>query len=170
MIEYVKLENGMRQYRVESACVIYRVRDEWGFFSNFAPCPLTAEVEGEVIVACTSEAIYQAGRFIHRPDLMRLTLEQKSAYDVKKFARLHINDTRPDWFSVNVNLMRDVLKCKYEAYPRKVAGLLRLTGDRPIVELSYRDTFWGAYPENGNVLVGKNVLGRLWMELREKVL
>jgi len=43
------------------------------------------------------------------------------------------------------------------------------TGDRPIVEESRRDDFWGAKPVDECTLVGMNVLGRLLMELREAV-
>jgi ribonuclease HI len=44
--------------------------------------------------------------------------------------------------------------------------LLDETGELPIVELSYKDGFWGARPDSG-VLAGVNMLGRLWMALRE---
>jgi type I restriction enzyme S subunit len=44
------------------------------------------------------------------------------------------------------------------------------TGERPIVEESRKDDFWGAkVVDNGDTLVGINVLGRLLMELREQV-
>ena len=44
--------------------------------------------------------------------------------------------------------------------------LLLDTGDRPIVEHSRTDDFWGARPVDNRTLVGMNVLGRLLMELR----
>lgn len=39
----------------------------------------------------------------------------------------------------------------------------------PIVEESYRDQFWGAKPIDGETLVGMNILGRLLVELRERL-
>lgn len=43
------------------------------------------------------------------------------------------------------------------------------TRDRPIVEQSRKDDYWGAkvIDEVGETLVGQNILGRLLMELRE---
>ena len=42
------------------------------------------------------------------------------------------------------------------------------TGDRPIVEVSTRDPWWGARPV-ADRYEGHNVLGRLWMELRHHI-
>jgi len=41
--------------------------------------------------------------------------------------------------------------------------------DRPIVEESSRDPFWGAKPTNTETLIGTNVLGELLTELREEL-
>ena len=49
-----------------------------------------------------------------------------------------------------------------------ICRLLESTGDRPIVEESRRDDFWGAKPTGDHLLVGMNILGRLLMELRDK--
>jgi hypothetical protein len=49
--------------------------------------------------------------------------------------------------------------------------LLLATRDHPIVEQSRKDDYWGAKltDPTGDILVGQNVLGRLLMELREKL-
>lgn len=62
--------------------------------------------------------------------------------------------------------MRWVLRQKLQHPPFQ--RVLLETGDRPIVELSYKDQFWGAKPE-GHLLVGVNALGRLLMELRQEI-
>ena len=46
--------------------------------------------------------------------------------------------------------------------------MLAATGERPIVEVSTRDPWWGARPV-AERYEGSNVLGRLWMELRQHV-
>src|SRR5262249_37544484 len=51
----------------------------------------------------------------------------------------------------------------------RFSELLLATGDRPIVEESKKDEFWGAKPVDSATLIGMNVLGRLLMELREEV-
>ena len=39
------------------------------------------------------------------------------------------------------------------------------TGDRELIEDSWRDDFWGWGPDKD----GKNILGKLWMEIREEL-
>jgi type I restriction enzyme S subunit len=52
---------------------------------------------------------------------------------------------------------------------QKFAELLLTSDDRPIVEESGKNDFWGAKPLENGTLVGRNVLGRLLMELREEL-
>ena len=65
--------------------------------------------------------------------------------------------------------MRWALQVKLAQNWDKFGELLLLTGDRPIVEHSRRDPFWGAKPVDDETLVGTNALGRLLMELRKSV-
>jgi type I restriction enzyme S subunit len=51
----------------------------------------------------------------------------------------------------------------------RFSRLLLETGNRPIVEESRRDTFWGAIPRGDEELVGLNILGCLLEDLREEV-
>ena len=46
--------------------------------------------------------------------------------------------------------------------------MLAKTGERPIVEVSTRDPWWGARPV-ADRYEGSNLLGRLWMELRQQL-
>ena len=55
---------------------------------------------------------------------------------------------------------------KREANAAAVDAELARTGERAIVEISARDAWWGAKP-TGDSYRGANVLGRLWMELRQ---
>ena len=65
--------------------------------------------------------------------------------------------------------MRWVLRLKHEANQAEIDAVLAATRDRPIVEMSTRDPWWGARPV-GDRYEGRNVLGRLWMELRQQLL
>ena len=80
------------------------------------------------------------------------------------------DDSRPDWNSVRVNVMRWCLRVKLVQNWKKFSLLLQETGDLPIVEKKVRRTdFWGAKQTDDGTLVGRNVLGRLLMELRDDV-
>ena len=65
-------------------------------------------------------------------------------------------------------VMRWCLRVKLAQIWDEFSRLLLATGDRPIVEESRKDEFWGAKVVNTDTLVGVNALGRLLMELREK--
>ena len=65
--------------------------------------------------------------------------------------------------------MRWCLRAKLEQHYDTFSKLLCATEDLPIVELSKTDNFWGARPHGVGMLEGRNVLGRLLMELREEI-
>lgn len=117
----------------------------------------------------TSEALYQACRFPHLPEVQRLIIGQASPMTAKMKSKSYRKDSRPDWDRVRVKVMRWCLRVKLAQNWAKFSELLLRTGDRPIVEESRGDDFWGAKPVDQQTLVGMNVLGRLLMELREAV-
>lgn len=117
----------------------------------------------------TSEALYQACRFPHLPDVQRMIIGENSPMTAKMKSKPYRKDSRPDWDRVRIKVMRWCLRVKLAQNWEMFSELLLRTGDRPIVEESRRDDFWGAKPQNEQSLVGMNVLGRLLMELRESV-
>lgn len=67
--------------------------------------------------------------------------------------------TRDDWNDVRVEIMRWCLRIKlYQHFVCFVTGL-RKTGERPIVEHSRKDSFWGATLSPDWTLCGYNQLG-----------
>ena len=117
----------------------------------------------------TSEALYQACRFPHLADVQRLIIGQKSPMTAKMKSKVYRHQSRPDWNRVRVRIMRWCLRVKLAQNWNSFSKLLLQTGDRPIVEQSRRDDFWGARPVGEQTLVGMNVLGWLLMELRESI-
>lgn len=118
------------------------------------------------VKAPTSEALYQACRFPHLPDAQRRIIGARSPMTAKRLAGALREESRPDWVAARAAVMRWCLRVKLARHWRTFGGLLQETGDRPIVELSRRDGFWGAKPRGDGKLAGRNVLGRLLMELR----
>jgi ribA/ribD-fused uncharacterized protein len=69
---------------------------------------------------------------------------------------------REDWEDVKVEMMRRILRRKFDTHPKLYVQLMA-TGDAYLVEgNSWGDKFWGQCP----VGEGHNVLGLLLMELR----
>jgi type I restriction enzyme S subunit len=155
-----------RTYGRASSVVFLKTDAPFGGLSNMAGgFPL--HVQGTRIY--TSEALYQACRFPHLPEVQRLIIGQASPMTAKMKSKPYRKDSRPDWDRVRVKVMRWCLRVKLAQNWAKFSELLLRTGDRPIVEESRRDDFWGAKPVDEQTLVGMNVLGRLLMELREAV-
>ncbi len=57
---------------------------------------------------------------------------------------------------------------KHETNRAEIYAVLAATGDRPIVEVSTRNPWWGARPVTDRY-EGENLLGRIWMELRQQL-
>ena len=156
----------MRTYLRAESAVFLKTKEKYGGLSNMAGgYPLV--VNGVDIR--TSEALYQACRFPHKPELQHSIIEQKSPMTAKMKGKPYRDDSRQDWEQQKVKIMRWCLEVKLAQNWDAFSELLLSTEDRPIVEQSRRDDFWGAKPVDGDTLVGMNALGRLLMELRERV-
>ncbi|MHB0713255.1 NADAR family protein [Roseomonas mucosa] len=155
-----------REYERDQVVSFRKTTEDFGGLSNMAPgYPIF--MFGRKIR--TSEALYQACRFPHLPQVQRMILEETSPMTAKMRSKPYREDSRPDWNEVRVKIMRWCLRAKllhnWDAFSR----LLLATGDRAIVEDSRKDDYWGAKGSEDNLLAGRNVLGRLLMELREIV-
>jgi hypothetical protein len=91
-------------------------------------------------------------------------LEAYSAHDAFKLAEKWKPLRRSDWDTVKLGIMRAILYTK-AAQHEYVRRKLLATGDRTLIENSWRDDFWGWGPNRD----GQNMLGRLWMEVRAEL-
>jgi type I restriction enzyme, S subunit len=156
-----------RTYSRKDSVVFLKTDEPFGGLSNMAG-GYPIHVNGVRIL--TSEALYQACRFPHLPDVQKLIIGQISPMTAKMRSKPYRKDSRPDWDQVRVRIMRWSLRMKLANNWNAFSTLLLKTGERPIVEESRKDDFWGAkVVDDGDTLVGMNVLGRLLMELREQV-
>lgn len=156
-----------RTYSRKDSVVFLKTDAPFGGLSNMAG-GYPIHVNGVRIL--TSEALYQVCRFPHLPDVQKLIIGQVSPMTAKMRSKPYRKDSRPDWDQVRVRIMRWSLRMKLANNWNTFSALLLKTGERPIVEESRKDDFWGAkVVDDGDTLVGMNVLGRLLMELREQV-
>jgi type I restriction enzyme S subunit len=155
---------GFRRYDPRECVVFRKTREQFGGLSNMAADYPVRLGDTELL---TVEALYQACRFPDRPDVQARILRERSPMSAKRIARIEASSTRADWMRVRPTVMRWCLRVKLGCAWTKFSELLLSTEDRAIVEFSPRDTFWAAVPiEDGRLLEGCNVLGRLLMELR----
>ena len=128
------------------------------------PCP-SPPAPGRSV---TSEALYQACKFAAHPEIQQRIAEAPTPGQAAAIGRTPGLGIDPGWTAQRVDVMRWVLRLKREANAAEIDALLAATADRPIVEVSTRDPWWGARPVAGRY-EGRNVLGRLWMELRRQL-
>src|SRR5580698_6088491 len=161
-------EGQTRTYMRSQSAVFSKTKEGFGGLSNMAA---GFPIRVNDVRILTSEALYQACRFPHLPQVQRLIIEQLSPMTAKMKSKPYRKDSRPDWDRVRVKVMRWCLRVKLAQNWSDFSRLLLSTGDRPIVEESRKDDFWGAKVVSGDTdtLVGTNALGRLLMELREQV-
>jgi len=135
----------------------YSVSDEYGHFSNFAGFPI--ELDGRIWP--TSEHYFQAQKSAEREhqEAIRKTASPMIA---ARMGRDRKKPLRKDWESVKVDVMRRAVLAKFSQHAELREELLA-TGDAKIVEHTERDDYWG----DGGDGSGKNMLGRILMEVRE---
>ena len=156
----------MRVYARSEVCGFRFTAAEWGALSNFFP--LTVPIAAGPWRLPTAEHVYQAAKFPARPDLQQRIAEAPTAREAAAIGRTPDVGIDPGWNARRVDVMRWVLRMKREANTGEIDTVLAATGDRPIVEVSTRDPWWGARPVPDRY-EGRNVLGRLWMELRQQL-
>lgn len=144
-------------------------KDAYGWLSNMSAYPIKFGID----VYRTSEALFQALRFSNN-DIKKLIRDEKSPMDAKAVMIANSQHITIEKYSEkDINNMRMCLKLKLQQHPTLVDELLA-TGDAIIFEdVTQRgdkgsNLFWGAMVVDGE-LVGKNVLGNIWMEMRKEL-
>ena len=82
----------------------------------------------------------------------------------RRFERDHASLLRPDWNESRIEVMREALMVKFQTHATPQS--LLLSTDRPIVENSPHDFFWGCGIDGS----GENHLGELLMSIRDAML
>lgn len=153
----------IRQYKKHECVVFRKTKEKFGGLSNMAAgYPI---IVNDIEIR-TSEAIYQACRFPYSKEIQKIIIDQKSPMTAKMKSKSYRQETRSDWDSVKIDIMRWCLRLKLACNYENFSKLLGETDNKPIVEESHKDRFWGAVIDQNEVLSGMNVLGRLLMELR----
>lgn len=123
----------------------------------------------------TSEAAYQYEKFCFIDSngesswreqnlIAEQILKAPSAHEAFKIAERNKALRRRDWDAVKFDVMRQILRAKVAQHDY-VRRQLLATGDRELVEDSWRDDVWGWGPDRQ----GQNMLGRIWMEIRAEL-
>jgi N-glycosidase YbiA len=137
----------------------YSTRDAYGCFSNFAAYPI--ELDGKRWP--TSEHYFQAQKFDDAAHIEKIRLTP-SPMIAARLGRSRKVPIRRDWERVKDDVMRRAVLAKFTQHSELRETLLA-TGDARIVEHTTNDSYWG----DGGDGSGRNMLGRILMEIREEL-
>ncbi len=135
------------------------LRDEYGFFSNFALTPIVLKER----TWPTVEHYFQAQKFAGTPHEEAIRVA-KSPMIAARMGRSRQRPLRPDWETAKDAIMLEAVSAKFNQHADLRAKLLA-TGDARIVEHRARDAYWGDGPDGS----GKNMLGQILMRVREEL-
>lgn len=132
----------------------------FGSFSNFLKKhPIT--VKGKEWPS--SEHYYQAMKFegTEHEEAVRLVKTPREAADM---GRERSRPLRTDWDQVKDDVMREAIKAKFTQHTC-LKSILLASGDAEIIEHTVNDNYWADAGDGS----GKNMLGKLLMELRDQL-
>ena len=134
-----------------------RFRNEYWFLSNMYPCSIWYEgaLDGKYIFRSV-ETIFQMMKC--DDDNEKKGFELLNGFEAKKRGRRV--KLRDDWNEIKLDVMRDILEVKF-SIPDLRNKLIRVN-DEIVEDNNWGDRYWGRC--NG---IGKNMLGKLLMEIRD---
>lgn len=141
------------------SCIIqfYSVSVEYGCFSNFAAFPITNKGKRWP----TSEHYFQGQKF-ENAEHREAIRKAKSPMIAARMGRDRKKKLRRDWESAKGNVIRAAVLAKFTQHD-ELRAILLATGNAKLAEHTKNDSCWG----DGGDGRGKNMLGRILMEVRE---
>lgn len=155
------------------ASIIDEFRGDYSFLSNFYACNVLYQNK----LYPSAEHAFQAAKTLDL-DIRDKIAKANSPAQAKRFGRNML--LRHDWEEIKVHVMEEVVESKFGN--RALRKKLLATGNALLIEGNYwGDYFWGACKEpakgksmlifdgNKHIWYGQNKLGRILMDLREKL-
>jgi ribA/ribD-fused uncharacterized protein len=153
------LQKCLEETEMSDKIEFYTTKGPYGCFSNFSRHPV--QLDGKTWK--TSEHYYQAQKFkgtCHETAILYAD-NPKEAANIGRDKSLPL---REDWEQVKDDVMRKVVLAKFQQH-KSLRKVLLSTGDATLIERTDRDSYWGDGPDRQ----GKNMLGKILMEVRTKL-
>lgn len=144
----------------------------FGWLGNMAKFPVVYEDKEYK----TTEALFQALRFVGHPDIQEAIRAEKSPMSAKMLAKTYNHVLVQDGYQMmgaqDIENMKLCLRLKLEQHPELQQMLLDTQDIHIIEDCTSRPhgsgLFWGAALQNG-AWVGENILGKMWMAARNSL-
>lgn len=137
---------------------IFFYEHEFYVFSNFSSFAI--KWKGKLYM--TSEHAYHSEKF-EDTDLKEQIRNARSAHEALKLAEANKDKYISNWDIIKLGVMKEILRAKVEQHPYVKKKLIE-SGDKELIEDSWRDSYWGWGPNKD----GENHLGKLWTEVRDE--
>ncbi len=145
-------------HKLDTEKQIFFYENEFYVFSNFSSFAIVWKDK----LYMTSEHAYHSEKF-EDENLKEQIRNSRSAHEALKLTESNKDKYRNDWDTIKLKIMKEILRAKVEQHPYVKKKLLE-SGDKELVEDSWRDSYWGWGPNKD----GENHLGKLWMEVRDE--
>ena len=159
----------IERYPAEQTIGFTSTAAEWGLLSNFAKTPM---VVNGVEFVCVEQMFHyiRLNSETERMEYLKVSPGMALKMKAKAFAKRGLE--RSDWREIAVDVMRFCLNHKYASSEAFRKELERSKGKYIVEDESNRKKkpdSWGAVLDTATgEYCGKNIMGRLLMELREK--
>lgn len=137
----------------------YKINEEHGYMSNFSRHAITIDNKTYM----TTEHYFQSKKAegsAYEKKIANASTPSESA----RLGRSRDFELRKDWEQIKDDVMRKAVLAKFEQHADIREKLLN-TGKATLIENTTTDYYWGA----GNDGSGKNMLGIILMEIRNKL-
>ena len=131
--------------------------------SNYWRSPI--EMDGKTWP--TTEHYFQAQKFPTRPEHQEAIRVEENCDKAKEMG-YQSEGFRKDWGAVKDQVMYEALLAKFTQHTDLAEKLIK-TGNAQIVEHTEEDKYWGDGGDGGNDTIGKNMLGKTLMRVREAI-
>ncbi len=145
-------------HKLDNDKQIFFYENEFYVFSNFSSFAI--EWKGKLYM--TSEHAYHSEKF-EDENLKEQIRNCRSAHEALKLTEANKDKYKSGWDTIKLKVMKEILSAKVEQHPYVRKKLIE-SGDKELIEDSWRDAYWGWGPNKD----GENHLGKLWMEIREE--
>lgn len=146
-------------YKLDTDTHVYFYEQEFYVLSNFS----SFEVCWGSTWFKSAEHLYHWLKFDwNYPNIRHDIINAHSAHHAFEIAQMNKQYRVSNWDGIKLVRMKQILTLKLQQHEYVRRKLLQ-TGDRILVEDSWRDSLWGWGPNKD----GENLLGKLWMELRD---
>ena len=137
-----------------------RLKEKYGCFSNFSAHPV--EIGNHIFP--TTEHFFQAMKVVEDSELFNRVAHAPSPKESKNIAHENKHKWIENWDAIKYKIMKMAITEKVKQHP-DIKELLLSTENKMIVEDSDYDYIWGC----GKDGTGQNLLGKIWMEVREEI-